>query len=227
MTTLTCMRYSRRRPMTALLLVGLIALPPATVSQAAPAQTGEQRPVSSYDGEAIFRGLYFGQGPVADLFPEIWKQQRYLDRKKLLTPEDERRMEEVRERIITSLREKDKAFFDRLATTLKGGNHLAIQKALGEATEVTLAVLQKETGRDPTAPIVDAAQGVFRYVQIWQVLYFYWYVYVYEFFFLFLYVSGAQGVGPLEGAATMKGVTRLQREQWTDLIAKRLGKPSP
>ena len=25
-----------------------------------------------YDGETLFRGIIFGQGPVAHLFPEIW-----------------------------------------------------------------------------------------------------------------------------------------------------------
>jgi SdpC family antimicrobial peptide len=204
-----------------LLVVGL-TVPPGLAFGNPATQAAQQPAGSKYDGEAIFRGLYFGQGPVADLFPELWKQQRYLDRKKLLTQEDERRMGEIREKIIAGLKAKDRAFFDTFASTLRSGDHLAIQKKVAEVTDLTLDILQKDTGKDATAPIVDLA-GVYRYVYFWQYLYLYFYVYVYEFVLLVIYFAPLLD-GPVGGLATTKGISRLQREQWIDMIVKRLGK---
>jgi SdpC family antimicrobial peptide len=178
-------------------------------------QPPQQR--TRYDGETIFRGLYFGRGPVAELFPEIWKQERFLERKKLLTPEEERRIAEIQDKIIARIREKDNGFFDRFQRAMQSSDHLTIQKNLDEATALTLSVVRQETGKDPSAPIVDSA-GVYRWVQIWEYFYVYYFYFVYEFVFAFLYFSPAQA----EGVAAMKGITRLQREEWINLIATRL-----
>ncbi len=50
----------------AVLVAALMAFGTSSISRAAGAETGR------YDGETLFRGLFFGIGPVADLFPEIW-----------------------------------------------------------------------------------------------------------------------------------------------------------
>ncbi len=213
-------RATLRCKILSLLCVTLIAFQTVWPSPmlGGPGQASEK--ASGYDGETIFRGLYFGQGPVAQKFPEIWKQERYLERKRLLTEKDEKQISEIQNKIVARLREEDKDFFDHFGKTLQSGDHVAIQKTLDETTNLMFAAVRKETGKDLTAPIVDVS-SVYRYIQIWQWIYLYFYFYVYEFVFAFLYV-GPIVAGSNEGVASMKGITRLQREEWIHLIATRL-----
>jgi SdpC family antimicrobial peptide len=174
-----------------------------------------------YDGETIFRGLYFGQGPVAELFPELWKQERYLATKKQLTSKDEQRLTEVQNKIVARLRDQDKGFFDRFGKTMQSGDHLAIQKSLEETGKLLYAATRAETGRDAFAPIQSIAD-VYRYVDIWEYIELYEFIAIYEWVVLVLYVGPEWVDARAQGLAALKGVTRLEREEWINLLATRL-----
>src|SRR5262249_55520493 len=97
-----------------------------------------------------------------------------------------------------------------------------IQKTLAETTNLTLSALRKQTGKDPYAPIVESASGVYRFVELFEWVYLYFFIDVYEYVYVVIYIPAALSAEPVEGVGTVKGVTRLEREQWINLIATRL-----
>ncbi|MGB0035103.1 MAG: hypothetical protein WBP79_06485 [Candidatus Acidiferrales bacterium] len=173
-----------------------------------------------YDGETVFRGLYFGQGPVAQKLPEIWKQERYIERRKQLSPADERRINEIQDKIVADIKANHKEFLEHFGRVLQSGDHVAIQKELNEATSLAFAALRKETGKDPLAPVGDAA-SVYRFVEVYVYIWFVTYFYVYEWVAVVIYFSPILEAS-VEGIGSMKGLTRLQKEEWINLVATRL-----
>lgn len=91
-----------------------------------------------FDGETLFKGLFFGQGPVAALFPEITERLKSIKP----TPEADLFVTQV----IARLRQHDRSYFDRLAAGLQSGDHLAIEATMDHASRVFLKALQEEVG---------------------------------------------------------------------------------
>lgn len=91
-----------------------------------------------FDGETLFRGLFFGQGPVAALFPEI------TERLKAINPTIQ--TDQFIAQVIARLRQHDRSYFDRLAAGLQSGDHLTIEATMDHASKVFLKALQEEVG---------------------------------------------------------------------------------
>jgi SdpC family antimicrobial peptide len=79
----------------------------------------------SYTGEEIFRGVLFGDGPVAVLFPEIWDDQK--------NNRNSSDWADLREQVISEIKVNDAGFMARFGTEMKSGDHIRINTILSEA----------------------------------------------------------------------------------------------
>src|SRR4051812_25817614 len=68
-----------RRHIAAAMIVPMFAL--TTACSGAPSQSDgtEEVAQSKYDGQTLFRGVFFGDGPVAEKLPEIWGAMKTRD----------------------------------------------------------------------------------------------------------------------------------------------------
>ena len=93
----------------------------------------------AWDGETLFRGLFFGEGPVAQLFPEVWKPiQAKAGYQK------DPRVREIEDRIIAYIRQNEPLFFDRFQRAMTSGDHLTIQEGLAEGGRLIQEALEEE-----------------------------------------------------------------------------------
>ena len=119
-------------------LVGATA-PPAL---AAGSSTGiAQRSAASprLDGETIFRGLVFGQGPAAQLFPELANTP-------VATPEQAAAINTI----VAEMRTLDPTFFDRFGRAMHSGSRVRVRAALEETNSLgQQAVSALNAVRDP------------------------------------------------------------------------------
>ena len=133
------MRSSRGRYRLAFLLVLalLVAHPEAasassTSSHAAPAAT---KAVARFDGETLYRGLAFAQGPVAALFPEL-----------ATLPAPTAEAVAVVDRIVARIHANAPSFFPRFATAVQSGDRVRIRAALDDARTLTDQAIRQEFG---------------------------------------------------------------------------------
>lgn len=97
---------------------------------------------SDFMGKDIFRGIMFGQGPVADYIPEIrdhYKLDYYIH--------DESQREtivQITDRIIRLIVEKDPNYFEEFKYNMESSDHLMINDALNVAWNKILEIIQKD-----------------------------------------------------------------------------------
>jgi|GEM_PF-2429975 len=85
-----------------------------------------------YNGEKILRGLLFGEdGPVSEMFPQIWKDPQVLEQKK--SGKRLKAWNDFKERIIGELKARDHTFLDRFGVAMQSGDHIKIVDGLNEA----------------------------------------------------------------------------------------------
>lgn len=94
----------------------------------------------SFSDEELFRGLMLGSGPVADLIPEIRdhaKPELFVHSGVQLA-----RLHQTHERLLTSLRQRDPAFFEAFGREVRSGNRVRIERAYRTAGKTTLEALR-------------------------------------------------------------------------------------
>lgn len=155
------MKTLRTLILPALLVLGTITI--GCDSGISGAETDE--PTLKFSGEEVLRGLVFGEGPVADLFPELWNKQALADALAQLSPEDRAAyhadMEKMRVQLddmLTELRTEDAGFLDRFGTALQSGNHVQIERALEEAKTALVAAAGRAAGLSEEAIAAQQAQ---------------------------------------------------------------------
>jgi SdpC family antimicrobial peptide len=89
----------------------------------------------SYDGRTLFRGLFFGSGPVADLFPEVYgratlKQQVSMKQNDWLDKIDS----------------ADPTFFRRFEENINSHERLLVRQALKNGSDKVVDLLAAESG---------------------------------------------------------------------------------
>ena len=110
----------------------------------------EPSPAASLSGEAIFRGLVFGEGVVAQKFPEVWGRITVDDAS--WTLEQRQAAIAVKRDLIADMRGADPTFFDRFRADMTSGQHLRIARAMDESgVRFTAAVEARTGGVRPTA----------------------------------------------------------------------------
>ncbi|PUA40612.1 hypothetical protein C8Z91_03900 [Paenibacillus elgii] len=95
-------------------------------------------PKQKYSGEQIFRGLVFGQGEVARLFPSIWPEE-------MLVKLNNQQAFAATEQLMQQIKQLDPTYFDQLEKAAYSGSHLQVRNALatgGELVEKTVKNLQ-------------------------------------------------------------------------------------
>jgi SdpC family antimicrobial peptide len=84
-------------------------------------------------GEEVFRGLLFGEGDIAEKFPQIWKHPQVVEQMK--KPGRQEQWNIFKEKVIAGIKKKDKTFFDRFGEEIQSGDHLRIMDILNESGE--------------------------------------------------------------------------------------------
>jgi len=107
--------------------------------------------IERYDGETLYRGMIFGEGPVAALFPELWEG---VDRPTVQSVGSERygQVRAARSQILSELKKSDPQFLDHFADELQSGSHVRVSRAMDEAGR-KLASVVAALGADLSAPV--------------------------------------------------------------------------
>jgi SdpC family antimicrobial peptide len=96
---------------------------------ASSSNTGQRN--QRHAGEEIFRGLLFGEGEIAEKFPQIWKHPQVVEQMK--KPGRLEQWNIFKERVIAGIKKKDHTFFDRFGEEIQSGDHLRIVDILNES----------------------------------------------------------------------------------------------
>jgi SdpC family antimicrobial peptide len=89
-----------------------------------------------YSGEDIFRGVFFGDGPLAGTFPEIWDSPMLAAyRNKQAHTQSLSLRDRYTQNTIAALRTTDPQFFITFADAMQSGNRLRISNSLVETSK--------------------------------------------------------------------------------------------
>ncbi|HET6583612.1 MAG TPA: hypothetical protein VFG69_09195 [Nannocystaceae bacterium] len=132
----------------------------------------------SYSGEELLLGVFFMDGPVAELFPELIDEIRQRNKSAAsqeeeneaqrilsqvpdpsdLSDEERAKLDELEGKILARIRAEDPTFFERFADDMQSGDHFLVDAALAEAAEHVKVAVAAELGvspdelmRDPSA----------------------------------------------------------------------------
>ncbi len=100
-----------------------------------------------------FFGLVFGEeGPIAEMFPQIWKNPQVLEQMK-----SEKRMKawnDFKEVVVSELKNRDRTFFDRFGEAMQSGDHIKIVDGLNEAGAIVRQAIegQQAAAKKRTSP---------------------------------------------------------------------------
>lgn len=230
------MRIARRRSLPWKLLTSLAALSVALYPNLAIAQTVPAR----YSGADLFRGLYLGQGPVAELFPEIWSDVEQ-GRLQAVPPEKlaevEHAISDYADAIVERIAEADPDFLDDFEADVQSGNHLLVEEAVLDGAYKLIDIIAADLGVtpeelqpfDPTMVslvvvvffVAAAAAVTTLAVAVTQLFAAVWAVSVVAVYHFVAAVDTHVGVRSPRHDYPL-GHSSLPREVWIDLIATRL-----
>lgn len=88
-----------------------------------------QNSLAEYDGKTIFKGIAFGQGPVSDLFLDIWteEQKQTNNSKESL---------KITGQILNEMETLDPEFFDEFEQGIKSGVHTTTYQVIVKGSEL-------------------------------------------------------------------------------------------
>jgi SdpC family antimicrobial peptide len=89
------------------------------------------------DGEQLYRGLFFGEEPVARFFPEMWGGSSQKDEK--WTPEHQVAFSTWKREVIAHIQQADPTFFTRFRTEVTSGQHRRIARIMDESETLLTA----------------------------------------------------------------------------------------
>lgn len=219
----------------ALALLNLCAAPPAVAATDAEAAAG-------YDGETLFRGLFFGAGPAASLFPEIWRDTGYAKTVSQLRAEAgvadyERSMHDA---LVEQMRSVDASVFNRFKGGVVSGDPLAVDASLKDAGEALIEACVVKFGEPPSfgsgaSPTPEAIFfALALVVTVAAVVHAGVVIYSWVAAAVFVAVAAALvKVVPSnrhvpKGTPSGSHISRLEYEMWVDSVAQRLaGDPEP
>lgn len=94
-----------------------------------------------YDGETLFRGIYFGKGPVAEALPGLGAQKTTAA---LASPEQQ-------EHVVAFVQNSNPTFFTSFAADVQSGNAARLERSLASASELIKAGTAKPALAQPIA----------------------------------------------------------------------------
>ena len=147
-----CMASSAVAIVTAIALLVYTTRP-----QIASADTAHLKATTQYNGETLFRGLYFGEGPVASHFPEIWHAPQVEQR--LSSVEGSEEWVSTKDQAVAWVRNSDPTFFQRFEQDVQSGDHIKVSRAYKEGSQ-KLSAFAQSMGVDPNSPEASAGVGI-------------------------------------------------------------------
>lgn len=120
-----------------------IGLPPGVVG--ALAQTRPAAPQG--DGEALFRAVFFLEGPLAEEIPEL-NRLKSLEALRRLTPRQQQAVRAFQSRLVEEIRKARPKFFQEFERDIRSGDRARISRTLGAASRLSKDVVRKS---DPAA----------------------------------------------------------------------------
>ncbi|AME07522.1 sporulation delaying protein family toxin [Bacillus siamensis] len=121
-----------KRSAAAMLLVFVLM-----VALVGPHATAQTKPAVSYSGEDIFSGIFFGQGEVAKLLPEVWDTKAV---KKINQDE----LKQVSDQVIADIKKSSPDYFKKLKTAVYSGDYEKVNSVIDQGSQIMAKVLKEE-----------------------------------------------------------------------------------
>jgi SdpC family antimicrobial peptide len=186
------------------------------LATAPPARAAGRR----FSGEEIFRGVFFGTGPVAARLPEIWQQPRFASVNHLRA---EPRVRRLQERLVAKLEQAHPGLLDWFGIEAQSGDHLRIRHALGFVGDQLVEAIGTEANYDAeftTSQDLETAGLVLGpVVAVAAFVFFYFAVEVYS---AVHRVIGVTEYVVAKLTPSSSAESTLQQDVWVSLIAARL-----
>lgn len=116
---------------------------------------GQLQKINHFTGEDIFKGLVFGQGEVAKIFPEVWS-------KDMLKQANEEENQKLVTKVLDEMKKIDGSFFIQLENAVKSSNYISVDRALSTGGELLLKAIQAlELDLKESDPITGTCVAVF------------------------------------------------------------------
>jgi SdpC family antimicrobial peptide len=120
----------------AVVATALLVAVSGPIAQAATRPAPAQRAV--YDGESLLRGLFFGQGPVAQQHPEL-----------ALTRVEGADAKAMTDRLVADVKRQDPRFPARFAVEVQSGDRVRVRAAVSEAADLLRQAVTRAYGVTP------------------------------------------------------------------------------
>jgi SdpC family antimicrobial peptide len=121
------------------------------------ASTASAAVTTRHDGETLFAGLYFGDGPVAKMFPEIWESPHVAQQ--VSQAQKSESWSKTKSEAIAWVRTNDPDFFNRFEQDIQSGDHVRVGQAYKQGAQ-KLSAYVSSTGVDPNSPEARGGVGV-------------------------------------------------------------------
>jgi SdpC family antimicrobial peptide len=121
------------------------------------ADTASSKATARYNGETLFTGLYFGEGPVAKMFPEIWESPQMAQQ--ISQVQNNETWSKTKSQAMEWVRTNDPDFFNRFEQDIQSGDHARVGLAYQQGAQ-KLSEFVRSTGVDPSSPEARAGVGV-------------------------------------------------------------------
>jgi SdpC family antimicrobial peptide len=175
----------------------------------------------TFSGQELFSGLYFGQGEVSEMLPEVWQHPEVT----ALKAQDgvPAKLKAVSQDLIKKIDQVNPDFFKNFAAGMQSGQHLKVQKTYEEGLKIIGSTM---VVRSPTGEENLNAKACVLVVCVVAVVAVAYNVAVAASAVLFavLYVAIAAtklAVGPGSVDSNGKNTDRLDNERLTNLIVER------
>ncbi|ANN35629.1 hypothetical protein CN936_09555 [Bacillus cereus] len=83
----------------------------------------------NYTGEEMFLGVFFGQGEVAKLFPEMWNKEN-------LKSANNKESKKFLNDLVAEMKQVDPSYFNKLEQSIKKGDFVAIDNSFDEGAKL-------------------------------------------------------------------------------------------
>lgn len=105
----------------------------------------------------MFRGVLFGEDPVAKLFPDIWASDEVAEQ--LNSKEKIKAWEALKEQVISHIKTNDPTFMNRFGQEMQSGSHQRIETALTESSDKMTIALKALGAMTPDGEFSSTYEG--------------------------------------------------------------------
>lgn len=100
--------------------------------------------VANYSGEELFSGLFFGEGEVVTLVPELYDRSQLKNY--LINQEEIEAFKSFQSKAIATIQNNNPGFFESFKKDMTSGNHVQISNALKTSSAVLVKAVETMYG---------------------------------------------------------------------------------